>query len=130
VYREWKKTEFQKQVFYMNLETKRLRRRPRNRWQDEVRGDGRLVGGKEWKGTKHRGMEEAPENSKESSHSAHANGINAFLYSPSIDPTICKLFHAIKKKGLLLIMKWVINCFLHLITCKSTSYSIPDRSNR
>ena len=29
--------------------TTRLRRRPRNRWQDEVRDDGRLVGGKGWK---------------------------------------------------------------------------------
>jgi hypothetical protein len=29
----------------MNLET-RLRGRPRNRWQDEVKEDGRLVGGK------------------------------------------------------------------------------------
>jgi hypothetical protein len=32
----------------MNLETTRLRDRPRNRWQDEVRGDGRIVGGEEW----------------------------------------------------------------------------------
>jgi hypothetical protein len=31
----------------MNLET-RLRGRPRNRWQDEVREDGRIVGGEEW----------------------------------------------------------------------------------
>jgi len=30
----------------------------------------------EEKGIKQRGMEEAPENSKESSHSAHANGMN------------------------------------------------------
>jgi hypothetical protein len=35
-----------KQVLYMNLETTRLRGRPKNRWQDEVREDGRLVGGK------------------------------------------------------------------------------------
>jgi hypothetical protein len=35
-------------VLYMNLETTRLRGRPRNRWQDEVRKDGRIVGGEEW----------------------------------------------------------------------------------
>ena len=35
-----------KKVLYMYLETKRLRGRPRNRWQDEAREDGRLVGGK------------------------------------------------------------------------------------
>jgi hypothetical protein len=29
--------------------TTRLRSRPRNRWQDEAREDGRLVGGKGWK---------------------------------------------------------------------------------
>jgi hypothetical protein len=46
MYREWKKIEFPKKVLYMNLETKRLRDRPRNRWQDEVREEGRLVGGK------------------------------------------------------------------------------------
>ena len=37
-----------KRVLYMNLRTKRLRGRQRNRWQDEVREDGRLVGGKGW----------------------------------------------------------------------------------
>ena len=36
-------------VLYMNLETTRLRGRPRNKWQDEVREDGRLVGGLGWK---------------------------------------------------------------------------------
>ena len=29
----------------MNLVTTKLRGRPRNRWQDEVREDGRIVGG-------------------------------------------------------------------------------------
>jgi hypothetical protein len=37
-----------KRVLYMNLETTRLRVRPRNGWQDEVREDGRIVGGEEW----------------------------------------------------------------------------------
>jgi hypothetical protein len=30
------------------LKTTRLRGRPRNRWQDEVREDGRIVGREEW----------------------------------------------------------------------------------
>jgi len=38
-----------KKVLYMNLETTRLRVRPRNRWHDEVMEDGTLVGGKWWK---------------------------------------------------------------------------------
>jgi hypothetical protein len=42
-----------KKVLYMNLEVKRLRGRPRNRWQDEVRVDGTVVGGKGWKGRVH-----------------------------------------------------------------------------
>ena len=33
----------------MNFKTTRLRGRPRNRWQDEVREDGRIAGGKRWK---------------------------------------------------------------------------------
>jgi hypothetical protein len=37
-----------KRVLYMNLETTRLRGRPRNRWQDEVREDGRIAGGEGW----------------------------------------------------------------------------------
>jgi len=38
--------EFPKRYYiYMNLETRRLRGRPRNRWEDEVREDGRIVGG-------------------------------------------------------------------------------------
>jgi hypothetical protein len=46
LYRESKKTEFPKEL-YMNLETK-LRGRPRNKWQDEVREDGIIVGGEGW----------------------------------------------------------------------------------
>jgi hypothetical protein len=32
----------------MNLESTRPRGRPQNRWQDEVRQDGRIVGEEEW----------------------------------------------------------------------------------
>jgi hypothetical protein len=35
-------------VLYMNLESTRPRCRPKNRWQDEVREDGRIVGGEVW----------------------------------------------------------------------------------
>jgi hypothetical protein len=37
-----------KRVFYTNLGTTRLRGRPRNRWKDEVRVEGRIVGGEAW----------------------------------------------------------------------------------
>jgi hypothetical protein len=37
-----------KRVLYMNLETTRPTGRPRSRWQDEVREDGRMGGGEEW----------------------------------------------------------------------------------
>jgi len=49
MYREWKKIELPKKVLYVNLETTRLRGRLRNRWHDEVREEGRLVGGNGWK---------------------------------------------------------------------------------
>jgi hypothetical protein len=48
-------------VLYMNLGTTGLRDRPRNRWQNEVREDARIVGGEGW---------------QESLHSAHASGMN------------------------------------------------------
>jgi len=35
-------------VLHMNLGRTRSRGRPRNRWQDEVREDGRIVGGEGW----------------------------------------------------------------------------------
>jgi hypothetical protein len=41
------KDRIPKRVLCMNLETTRPRGRPRNRWQDEVREDGRMVGGEE-----------------------------------------------------------------------------------
>jgi hypothetical protein len=37
-----------KTVSYMNLESTRLRGGLRNRWQDEVREDGRIAGGEKW----------------------------------------------------------------------------------
>jgi hypothetical protein len=37
-----------KRVLHINLETRRPRGRPRNRWQDEVREDGRIIGGEVW----------------------------------------------------------------------------------
>jgi hypothetical protein len=63
MYQKWKEIELcwfggvqrvegniiSKRVLYMNLETTRLRGRPRNIWQDEVRVDGRIVGGNGWK---------------------------------------------------------------------------------
>jgi hypothetical protein len=42
---ECKKIEFP----YMNLGATRLTGRPRNRWQNDMREDGRLVGAKWWK---------------------------------------------------------------------------------
>jgi hypothetical protein len=41
----------------MNFEATRLRGRPRNRWQDEVREDGRPIGGKKWKERVYNGEE-------------------------------------------------------------------------
>jgi len=37
----------------MNLGTARLRGRPRNRWQDEVREEGRIVVGEVWQEKEH-----------------------------------------------------------------------------
>jgi hypothetical protein len=37
-----------KRVLCMNLGTTRLIGRPRNRWQEEVKEDGRIVGGEGW----------------------------------------------------------------------------------
>jgi len=44
-----------------------------------MRDDGRIVGGEGWQEKVHkRGTEAAPENGKETSHSAHANGMNEY----------------------------------------------------
>jgi len=67
MYREWKKIELPR-ILYMNLETTSLRGRPRNRWQDEVREDGRIVGGEGWQEKVHN--KEEWKNGKKLSHSA------------------------------------------------------------
>ena len=46
--RRMEENRISKRVLYMNLGTTRLRRRPRSRWQDEVREDGRIVGEEGW----------------------------------------------------------------------------------
>ena len=38
-----------KKVLCINLETTRLRGRPRNRWEEKVRKDGGLAGGIGWR---------------------------------------------------------------------------------
>jgi hypothetical protein len=62
----------------MNLGTTRLRGRPRNRWQDEVRDDGRLVGGEGWQEKTHNREEwkKILRTARNSSHSARASGMN------------------------------------------------------
>jgi hypothetical protein len=52
MYRERKKIEFQKEYTF-EFGTTRLIGRPRNRWQDEVREDGRIVGGEGWQEKAH-----------------------------------------------------------------------------
>jgi len=52
----------------MNWETKSLRGRPKTRCQDEVREDGRIVGGEVW--------QEKVYKREELSHSARANGMD------------------------------------------------------
>jgi hypothetical protein len=63
----------------MNLETTRLRGRPRNRWQYEVWEDGRIVHGKRWQ-EKVYNREELKKLLRTARncpvHSAHANGMN------------------------------------------------------
>ena len=81
-----------KGVLYMNLGTTRLRGRPRNRWQDEVREDGR-VGGERWQEKVHNRAEwkKLRENGKESSHSAHAKGMNESINLLRLSPRILRL---------------------------------------
>jgi hypothetical protein len=77
MYREWKKMEFSNSIIY-EFESTRPRGRPRNRWQDEVRENGKIVGVEELQEKVYNREEwkEAPENGKDSSHSAHGNGMD------------------------------------------------------
>jgi hypothetical protein len=43
-----KENRIPKRVLDMNFGTTRLRGKPRNRWQDGMREDGRIVGGEGW----------------------------------------------------------------------------------
>ena len=78
MYREWKKSEFPKK-YYMWI-------RKQRGWEVDQEIDGKMKWGMEdWlveKGGKKgymTGMEEAPDNGKESLHSAHANGMNEWM---------------------------------------------------
>jgi hypothetical protein len=64
----------------MHLAATRLRGRPRNRWQYEVREDGRLVGRKVWKERVYNreGWKKLLRTTR-NRHSAHANGMNEVM---------------------------------------------------
>ena len=67
-----------KRVLYMHLGTTRLSGRPRNRWQDEVREDGRIVGGEGWQEKVHNREERKKllRSARNRRISAHANRMN------------------------------------------------------
>jgi hypothetical protein len=71
MYREWKKIEFPR-VLYINLETTRLRGRPRNKQQDKVREGGRIVGGERRQEKVHNGNKRK-KILRKPLHSVHAN---------------------------------------------------------
>jgi len=64
MYREWKKTEFPKQYYICIWK--------QQDWEEDQEIDSKMKWGR---------MEEAPENGKELSHSAHADGTNEWKYS-------------------------------------------------
>ena len=72
MYREWKKTEFPKKYEFGNNTAERQTEIQMARWSKEEWETG-WWNWVEGKNTQQRGMEEAPENGKESSHSAHSN---------------------------------------------------------
>jgi hypothetical protein len=72
-----KENRIPKRVLYMNLK-KRPRGRTRNRWKNEVREDGRIVGGEEWQEKVYNREEwkKRLRTARNSTHSAHGNGMN------------------------------------------------------
>ena len=66
----------------MNLGITRLRGRPRNRRHDEVREDGRIVGGEGWQEKVH--SREEWKKLLRTSHSAHAKGMNELDLPPPL----------------------------------------------
>ena len=78
MYRERQKIGFPRKVLYLNPEITGLRGRPRNRWQDKVREDGRLVGGKGWKERVYKREEwkKLLRTARNLRNSAHDNGMN------------------------------------------------------
>ena len=79
MYREWKKTEFPKKYYIWIWE--------QQDWEVDQEIDGKM----RWER-----MEEAPENGKESSHSARANGINESVVINKISSLqTLNLLHAI-----------------------------------
>jgi len=70
-----------KKVLYKNLEATRLRSRPRNRCQNKVREDGRLVDGKGWKERVYNRekYKKLLRTTRNHPHYAHANGMNEWM---------------------------------------------------
>jgi len=65
-----------KRVLYMNVGATKFRGRPRNGWQDEVREDGRIVGGEGWQDKVHNGNGRNSRERQRIVAFAHANGVN------------------------------------------------------
>ena len=81
MYREWKKIEFLKEYYIWIWEQQHWEVDQEIDGKEGVREDGRIVGGEGWQEKVHnRGTEEAPENGKESSNSAHASGMKGMKY--------------------------------------------------
>jgi hypothetical protein len=71
-----------KRVLCTNLGSTGPRGSERNRWQDEVREDGRIVGGEEWEEKEYsrEEWEKLLTTARNLRNSAHANGMNKHIY--------------------------------------------------